>query len=474
MTPVVHQHPPHHHPSLLAAIRDAILGDPHRDFTVGSIPRAITLLAIPMVLEMMMESLFAVVDVFWVAHLGSDAVATVGFTESLLTLLYAVAMGLSISAAATVARRIGEKNPDAAAEVAVQSILLGLIAAVILGLAGGLLAPQLLRAMGASPAVIAGGTNYARAIYGGSGTVLLLFLINAVFRGAGDAALSMRVLWTANIINMLLNPCLIFGLGPFPRLGVTGSGIGTTVGRGCGVAMQLWFLFGGKSRVSVRLNQFRLQPALMLKLLRLSLGGMFQNLIGMASWIVLVRMVATFGSAAVAAYTLAIRIMIFALLPSWGMANAAATMVGQNLGAHKPHRAEQAVWRAGLYNMVFLGLVAMIFIAFAEPLLRVFTSDPEVAPLAARALRTVSYGFVFYAWGMVLVQAFNGAGDTVTPTVLNLICFWVWQLPLAWFLAFPAHGGSGGVFYSIAIAYSTFAVVAFFTFRRGKWKGQTV
>jgi putative MATE family efflux protein len=474
MTEVVQQHPPHHQPSLLAAIRDAILGDPHRDFTVGSIPRAITLLAIPMVLEMMMESLFAVVDVFWVAHLGSDAVATVGFTESLLTLLYAVAMGLSISAAATVARRIGEKNPDAAAEVAVQSILLGLIAAVILGLAGGLFAPQLLRAMGASPAVIAGGANYARAIYGGSGTVLLLFLINAVFRGAGDAALSMRVLWTANIINMLLNPCLIFGLGPFPRLGVTGSGIGTTVGRGCGVAMQLWFLFGGKSRVSVRLNQFRPQPALMLKLLRLSLGGMFQNLIGMASWIVLVRMIATFGSAAVAAYTLAIRIMIFALLPSWGMANAAATMVGQNLGAHKPHRAEQAVWRAGFYNMVFLGLVAVLFIAFAEPLLRVFTSDPQVGPLAARALRTVSYGFVFYAWGMVLVQAFNGAGDTVTPTVLNLICFWAWQLPLAWFLAFPARGGSGGIFYSIAIAYSTFAVVAFLTFRRGKWKRQTV
>lgn len=474
MTQAVHHHPPHHHPSLLTAIKDAILGDPHRDFTEGSIPRAITLLAIPMVLEMMMESLFAVVDVFWVARLGSDAVATVGFTESLLALLYAVAMGLSISAAATVARRIGEKNPDAAANVAVQSILMGLVAAIILGLAGGLFAPQLLRAMGASPSVIAHGANYARAIYGGSGTVLLLFLINAVFRGAGDAALSMRVLWTANIINMLLNPCLIFGLGPFPKLGVTGSGIGTTIGRGCGVLMQLWFLFGGKSRVSVRLNQFRLLPGLMLKLLRLSLGGMFQNLIGMASWIVLVRIVATFGSAAVAAYTLAIRIMIFALLPSWGMANAAATMVGQSLGARKPHRAEQAVWRAGLYNMVFLGLVAVLFIVFAEPLLRVFTPDPQVAPLAARALRTVSYGFVFYAWGMVLVQAFNGAGDTITPTVLNLLCFWAWQLPLAWFLAFPAKAGADGVFTSIAIAYSTFAVVAFFAFRRGKWKGQTV
>jgi putative MATE family efflux protein len=474
MTQPAHHHLPHHHPSLWVAIKDAILGDPHRDFTEGSIPRAITLLAIPMVLEMMMESLFAVVDVFWVAHLGSDAVATVGFTESLLTLLYAVAMGLSISAAATVARRIGEKNPEAAADVATQSILLGLLTAVILGLAGGLFVPQLLGAMGASPAVIAGGTNYARAIYGGSGTVLLLFLINAVFRGAGDASLAMRVLWTANIINMLLNPCLIFGLGPFPKLGVTGSGIGTTIGRGCGVLMQLWFLFGGKSRVSVHFSQFRLLPDLMLRLIRLSLGGMFQNLIGMASWIVLVRIIATFGSAAVAAYTLAIRIMIFALLPSWGMANAAATMVGQNLGAQKPHRAEQAVFRAGLYNMVFLGLVAVIFIAFAEPILRIFTRDPQVVPLAGNALRTVSYGFVFYAWGMVLVQSFNGAGDTVTPTVLNLICFWGWQIPLAWLLAFPGKAGPGGVFAAIAISYSTFAVFAFLMFRRGKWKEQTV
>jgi putative MATE family efflux protein len=422
----------------------------------------------------MMVSLFAVVDVFWVARLGSDAVATVGFTESLLTLLYAVAMGLSISAAATVARRIGEKNPDAAADVAVQSILMALLVAVVMGLAGGLFAPQLLSVMGASPAVIATGGNYARAIYGGSGTVLLLFLINAVFRGAGDASLAMRVLWTANLINILLNPCLIFGLGPFPKLGVTGSGIGTTIGRGCGVAMQLWFLFGGKSRVVVHLHHFRVNAGLMLRLVRLSLGGMFQNLIGMASWIVMVRIIATFGSAAVASYTLAIRIMIFALLPSWGMANAASTMVGQSLGAGKPHRAELAVWRAGIYNMIFLGLVALFFITFAQPLLRIFTNDPLVVPMAAADLRTVAYGFVFYGWGMVLVQAFNGAGDTITPTVLNLICFWGWQLPLAWFLAFPVHGGPVAVFAAIAIAYSTFAILAFFMFRRGKWKAQKV
>lgn len=460
--------------SLWRAIKDAVLGDPHRDFTEGSIARAITLLAIPMVLEMMMESLFAVVDVFWVAKLGSNAVATVGFTESLLTLLYAVAMGLSISAAATVARRIGEKNPEAATGVAVQSILLGVIAAVILGLAGGFFAPQLLSAMGASPEVVSTGANYARAIYGGSGTVLLLFLINAVFRGAGDAALSMRVLWTANIINMLLNPCLIFGWGPFPQMGLAGSGVGTTIGRGCGVLLQLWFLFGGKSRVNVQWGQFRVMPDLMLRLIRLSLGGMLQNLIGMASWILLVRIIASFGSAAVAGYTLAMRIMMFSLLPSWGMANAAATMVGQNLGAKKPQRAEQAVFRAGLYNMIFLGLVALVFIAFAEPLIRLFTQDPQVFPLAARALRTVSYGYVFYGWGMVLVQAFNGAGDTITPTILNLICFWAWQLPLAWFFAFPLGFQSTGIFMAIAVAYSTFAIAAFFMFRKGKWKAQKV
>src|ERR1700722_8489942 len=343
--------------SLLSSIRDAVMGDPHRDFTQGSIGRAIAMLAIPMVLEMMMESLFAVVDMFWVAHLGADSVATVGFTEVLLTLIYTIALGLSIATAATVARRIGEKDPQAASETAAQAILMGAIIAVVIGVTAGIFAPQLLALMGASPAVVRVGSGYARAIFGGSGTVLLLFLINAVFRGAGDASLAMRVLWTANLINILLNPCLIFGLGPFPKLGVTGSGIGTTIGRGCGVLMQLWFLFGGKSRVVVRLSHFHVHPALMLRLVRLSLGGMFQNLIGMASWIVMVRIIATFGSAAVASYTLAMRIMIFALLPSWGMSNAAATMVGQNLGAKKPHRAELAVWRAGLYNMVFLGLV---------------------------------------------------------------------------------------------------------------------
>jgi putative MATE family efflux protein len=457
-----------------ASIRDAIRGDSQRDFTNERIGRAITLLAIPMVLEMMMESLFAVVDMFWVAHLGSDALATVGLTESVLTLLFAIAMGLSVATTAMVARRIGEKDPTSAAEAATQSILLGLIIAAVIGITGGLFASQLLRAMGASEAIIASGTGYARAIYGGSATIMLLFLINAVFRGAGDAALAMRALWIANAINIVLNPLLIFGLGPFPRLGVTGSGIGTTIGRGTGVLIQLWMLSRGKSRVVVRARQFRLQPELMMRLVRLSLGGIFQYFVAVASWIGLVRMAAMFGSVAVAGYTLAIRLIVFAILPSWGMANAAATLVGQNLGAQKPDRAEQSVWRAGFYNMVFLGIVAATFIAFAVPLVSIFTQDPGVGPVAVSALRFISYGYVFYAWGMVIVQAFNGAGDTVTPTIINLCCYWAWQIPLAWFLAFRMNLGSSGVFLAITIAESTLAITGVLAFRRGKWKLQKV
>jgi putative MATE family efflux protein len=461
-------------PRFFQAVKSAILGDPHRDFTQGSIGRAIAMLAVPMVLEMMMESLFAVVDVFWVAHLGANAVATVGFTESLLTLLFAVALGLSIATTATVARRIGEKDPAAAAETASQAVLLGVAIAAVVGTLGFIFARDLLRIMGASPEVISTGSGYTRAIYGGSGTVLLLFLINGVFRGAGDASLAMRVLWTANWINIVLNPCLIFGLGPFPRLGVAGSGIGTTIGRGCGVLLQLWFLSRGKSRVVVHWHQIRLIPALMLRLVRLSLGGMFQYLVSVASWIVLVRMCAVFGSAAIAGYTLALRIILFALLPSWGMANAAATLVGQNLGARKPDRAEKSVWLAGFYNMVFLGLVAVVFIGFAGPLVRIFTSDPAVVSMASTTLRTIAFGYIFYAWGMVIAQAFNGAGDTTTPTVLNLVCFWALQIPLAWLLAFRAGLGPNGIFVAIAIAQSALAVAGVLMFRRGKWKGSTV
>jgi putative MATE family efflux protein len=453
-----------------ASIGDALRGDSHRDFTQERIGRAITLLAIPMVLEMCMESLFAVVDMFWVGRVGADAVATIGLTEAVLTLLFSIAMGLAVATGATVARRIGEKNVEGARDAAAQAILLGLIIAAVCGTAGAWFAPNILRAMGASDSIVSTGAGYTRVIYGGSAAVMLLFIINAVFRGAGDAALAMRVLWIANLINIVLNPFLIFGIGPFPKLGVLGSGIGTTVGRSVGVAIQLWMLTGGKSRVVVGARHFHFHATAMWKLIRLSVGGIFQYFVGMASWIAMVRMVASFGSASVAGYTVAMRIFIFAILPSWGMANAAATLVGQNLGAGRPDRAELSVKRAGLYNMVFLGLIAAVFVTFAIPLVSLFTNDAEVIPYAANALRTVSYGYIFYAWGMVMAQAFNGAGDTYTPTMISLATNWVLQMPLAWFLAFKLKMGPTGVFMAIAISASIYAVVAMLLFRRGKWK----
>ena len=459
---------------IFATIGEAIRGDEHRDFTAERIGRAITLLAIPMVLEASMESLFAIVDMFWVAKLGSDAVATVGLTESVLTLLFAVAMGLSTATAALVARRVGEKNNDGAADAAMQAILLGFVFAGVLGIAGAWLAPDILRFMGASDSIVKSGAGYTRIIYGGSSAVMLLFLINGVFRGAGDAALAMRVLWIANAVNIVLNPLLIFGIGPFPHLGVAGSGVGTTIGRSVGVLIQFWALTRGKSRVVVHLRHIRFHAEVMWTLIKVSAGGIFQYFVGMASWIALVRMAAGFGSIAVAGYTLAIRIVIFAILPSWGMANAAATLVGQNLGAKKPDRAEKSVWLAGVYNMIFLGFVALAFVAFASPMIRLFTTDPDVVPVAARALRLISYGYVFYAWAMVMVSSFNGAGDTYTPTVLNALCYWAIRIPLAWWLSFKLSLGVDGVFWAIPIADSILAVIGVVAFRTGKWKAQKV
>ena len=452
-----------------ATIREALRGS-HHDYTAGPIGRAIILLAIPMVMEMVMESVFAVVDVFWVAHLGPNAVATVGLTESMLALVYTAAMGLSIGVMAMVSRRIGEKNPAAAAEAAVQGIALGLMVAAVTGTLGAIFAPRLLAVMGASPEVIAIGSGYTRVMLGGNAVILLLFLINATFRGAGDAAIAMRVLWLANWINILLGPCLIFGLGPFPELGVKGAAIATTIGRGTGVLYQIYRLMRRDGRIVIHRDQLRLQPAVMQTLLRLSGTGTFQVLVGTASWIGLVRIISTFGAQAVAGYTIGVRIIIFALLPSWGLANAAATMVGQGLGAGKPERAERAVWLAGLYNMFFLGTVGLVFVILADPIVRLFTTDPAVAPVAASCLRIVSYGYVFYAWGMVLTQSFNGAGDTWTPTWLNLCCFWLWEIPLAYVLAVHFGFGPKGVFLAITTAFSTLAVVSAILFRRGRWK----
>ena len=417
-----------------------------------------------------MESVFAIADIFWVSKLGSDAVATVGITESMLALIYAVAIGVSIGATATVARRTGEKDPEGAASAAVQAIALGIALATPIGITGALLAPKLLAFMGGSPALVATGWRYTAIMLGGNVVIMLLFLINAIFRGAGDAAIAMRVLWFANILNIVLGPCFIFGLGPFPKLGVTGAALATTIGRGTGVLFQLWTLWRGRGRVVIRRRHLKLDPAVMLRMLRLSSNAMFQVLIGTASWIGLVRIISGFGSAALAGYTIGIRIIVFAILPSWGMANAAATMVGQSLGAGKPDRAERSVWIAGFYNMIFLGVVGLTFVIGAPFLVSLFTSDPAIVPYGVACLRYVSYGFLFYAYGMVLTQAFNGAGDTWTPTWLNLFVFWLWEIPLAYVLAKVLGWGPRGVFFAITVAFSTLAVASALLFRRGRWK----
>ena len=452
-----------------ATVGEALRGS-RQDYTEGPLGRAVLLLAVPMVLEMVLESVFAVVDVFWVAHLGADAVATVGITESMLALLYAIAIGLSMGAAATVARRIGEKNPDGAARAAVSSIALGISIAVPIGIAGFLLAPRLLTLMGGSAALVARGSGFTRIMLGFNVVILLLFLINAIFRGAGDAAIAMRVLWLANIINLILDPCFIFGLGPFPKLGVMGAAVSTTCGRGTAVVVQLVTLARGRGRIAIRREHLKIEPAAMWRLFRISANGIVQAAIGTASWIGLVRIISAFGSAALAGYTIGIRVIVFAILPSWGLSNAGATLVGQNLGARKPDRAEKSVRIAGLYNMIFLGTIGLLFVLLAEPVVRLFTSDPAILPIGASCLRTVSYGFLFYAWGMVITQAFNGAGDTFTPTLINLLCFWLWEIPIAYLLSRYTTLGVRGVFFAITIAFSTLAVVSFLIFRRGRWK----
>jgi len=455
--------------SLWSTVRESIAGSHRGEYTDGPIGRAILLLAIPMVLELVLESVFAVVDVFFVSRLGADAVATVGLTESILTIVYALAIGLSVGAMATVARRIGERDRDGAARAAVQAIVLGVVVAVPIGLFASSSAGRLLTIMGATPDVLAH-SSYAAVVLGFNGVIVMLFLINAVFRGAGDAAIAMRVLWIANAINICLDPCFIFGLGPFPRLGVTGAAVATTTGRGVGVLVQLFFLSRGDGRIVIRRKHLRLDLPVMLNMLRLSGSAVGQTLIATTSWVGVVRILASFGSVAVAGCTIAIRIVMFVLLPSWGLSNAAATLVGQNLGAGKPERAEASVWRACLYNSVVLGMISLVFIAWAEGVVAQFTSDPAVAPIAARGLRIISGGFVFYASGYVLSQSFNGAGDTVTPTLINLFCFWLGEVPLAYLLARVLGLGPPGVFWAIAIAFSVMTLVSAWLFRRGSWK----
>lgn len=469
--------------SLWRIVVATLRGEQH-DYTKGSLQRAILLLAIPMVLEMALESLFAVVDIWWVNRIDDGwfgvaptkgaAATAVGATEALLSIVYAIAIGLGMATTALVARRVGERDLAGAATAGAQAIGLGVVVGVLLGVPGGLFAADLLLLMTDGNQRVADvGAGYAAWLLGGNVIITLLFLQNAIFRGAGDPILALRTLAVANGINLLLDPCLIFGLGPFPQLGVTGAGVATCIGRSIAVVYQTFVLQRGQGRVHLP-RWLRFDPGPMWQLVRLSFGTIGQFLIGTSSWVLLMRFVASFGEAVGAGYTTGIRILIFALLPAWGLSNAAATLVGQNLGAGQPARAERAVWLTGLYDMAFLGIVTLVMEVFPWAIVAVFVSDPEVAGHAVDTLRIVASGYVFYAWGMVTVQAFNGAGDTRTPTWLHFWFFWVLELPLAWLLAFPLGWGPSGVFWSIPIAESLFAIAAMVLFRRGRWQAVKV
>lgn len=454
---------------ILGEIKESISGTT-QDFTTGSVGKAILLLSIPMVLEMLMESIFAIVDIFFVSKLGADAVATVGLTESLITIVYAVGIGLSTATTALVARRIGEKQEEGASKVAAQAIITALTISLLIGIPGAIFAPELLHLMGADANTIAQHSGYTRWMLGGNVVIMLLFTINAAFRSAGDAAISMRVLLLANIINIVLDPILIFGLGPIPALGIEGAAIATNIGRGFAVLYQLKLLFGGRTRIKVYLKEFLPDFKLIGHLLKLSVGGIGQMIIATSSWIGLVRIISIYGNEALAGYTIAIRIIIFALLPSVGISNAAATLVGQNLGAGSPERAERSAYATGIVNMVVLGLIGLVFVLFPKSFVVLFTTDPLVVKYASECLQIVSFGFLSYGLGMVMVNAINGAGDTSTPTYINLFCYWLLEIPLAYFLAVVLGLHEQGVFYSILIAETVMTITAFIIFRRGKWK----
>lgn len=459
--------------SVLSDIQEAISGT-DKDFTSVPLRKAIILLSIPMVLEMIMESVFAIADIFFVSKLGADAIATVGITESLLTIIYAIGMGLSMATTALVSRRIGEKKPYRASIAAVQAIIAGVVISLIIGIPSMIYAKELLRLMGANANIIENGYWYPTIALGSNFIIMLLFIINAVFRSSGDAALSMRVLWLANIINIILDPLLIFGLGPIPAMGIKGAAIATAIGRGIAVIYQFHILIKGNGRIKIYKRAIKVHWKVMRDLLKISLGGIGQSIIATSSWIAMVRIIAIFGSSALAGYTIAIRIIVFVLLPSWGISNAAATLVGQNLGAQKPERAERAVWATGYVNMVLLGIFSVVFIIAPDYFIMLFIDDPDIVKTGAQGLRIVSLGFVFYAMGMVMVQAFNGAGDTRTPTKINIICFWIIEIPLAYLLATSYGLKEYGVYTAIIIAESFMTIIAMWLFKKGKWKKELI
>jgi putative MATE family efflux protein len=456
--------------NIFSLIKQSLNGE-LQDYTTGSIRRAVILLAIPMMLEMGMESVFALVDIYFVSHLGKHATSTVGLTESVITIVYSLAIGISMAATAMVARRVGEKNPEAATQAGMQAIFVSLIVTLAVSIPGFIYAPEILKLMGAEPEAIAMGTNYTRIIMGGSLVIMLLFLINGIFRGAGDAMMAMKSLWLANICNILLCPLLIRGWGPIPEFGLVGAAMATTIGRAVGVFYQLYHLFNGNRMVKFVWNKLKPNWTVIKSLIDIAWPGTLQFLIGSGSWIVLASLVVqTGGSDASAGYQIAIRLVIFFILPAWGMSNAAATLVGQNLGAGQPLRAEQSVLRTAKYNALFMGLMSLIFLIFAPSIIAIFTKEASVAAYAVQALRIVSAGFVFYGVGMVMANAFNGAGDTKTPTVINLIGFWFFQIPLAWLLAKTFDLGPLGVFIAVPVSETAIAIAAYIMFKRGKWK----
>lgn len=446
------------------------LSGAEQEFTSGSLRKAIFMLSIPMILEMLMESIFALVDIFYVSRVSVNAVATIGLTESVVTLVYAVAIGLSMAATAIVARRVGEKDLKGASQAAVQVIILGVLVSVIVSILGIWYAKEILALMGAEPDLISEGYGYTQILIGGNLTIMLLFMINAIFRGAGNASIAMWTLILSNGLNILLDPIFIFGWGPVPAFGVKGAAIATTIGRGTAVLYQLVVLFYGIGKIKVTLQDIAIKISVMFNLIKVSLGGIGQFLIGTSSWVFLMRIMSEFGSEVLAGYTIAIRVMMFTLMPSWGMSNAAATLVGQNLGAQQPDRAEKSVWITGKYNAIFMGLVSLVYLIFAKQIIMWFSNESEVITYGSLCLRVLAAGYVFYAYGMVVIQSFNGAGDTKTPTYINFFCFWLFQLPFAYLTAITLDWGPKAVFLAITLAEVLIAIVGIIWFKRGSWK----
>jgi len=460
--------------NIFSLIKQSLNGE-LQDYTSGSIRRAVILLAIPMMLEMCMESVFAIVDIFFVSHLGKHATSVVGLTESVITVVYSLAIGISMAATAMVARRIGEKDPAAASKAAMQAIFVSFLITILVTIPGFIYAGDILQLMGAEKEAVDMGIVYTRIIMGGSIVIMLLFLINGIFRGAGDAMMAMKSLWLANICNIILCPVFIRGFGPIPELGLMGAAIATTTGRGIGVIYQLYHLFNGKRLIKLTVKHLTPDWNVIRSLISIAWPATLQFLIGSGSWIVLASLVVHTGqSDASAGYQIAIRIVLFFILPAWGMSNAAATLVGQNLGAGQPERAELSVMRTAKYNAIFMGVVSVFFVVFAPQIISVFTKEKSVMIYAIDAVRIVSSGFFFYGIGMVMPNAFNGAGDTRTPTIINFFGFWIFQIPLAYLLAITFDLGPLGVFIAIPVAETAIAIAAYILFKKGKWKEKKI